>query len=85
MDTCLSKDYNYKVVGDQINHSDDILTPEALNFIMSLQQKFGDTRESLLSERNIMQANIDNGIFPNFLDETVNVRNSDWKVNPIPS
>tara|TARA_Y100001970_G_scaffold182100_1_gene221609 strand:- start:39 stop:1631 length:1593 start_codon:yes stop_codon:yes gene_type:complete len=85
MDTCVSKNYNYQVAGKNIDGSDQILTKEALDFVMMLQDKFGSTREQLLLMRSDRQKNIDNGIFPNFLDETSSVRSADWKVGDMPS
>ena len=85
MDTCVSKEYNHQLVGGSIDGSDKILTKDAMNFVMSLQEKFGSTRDQLLLNRNNRQENIDNGIFPDFLNETRQVRSSDWKVGPMPS
>ena len=85
MDTCVSKNYNYQIAGAKIDGFDQILTEDAMNFVMSLQEKFGPTRDRLLSVRVDRQRNIDSGIFPDFLDETKDVRNSDWKINTIPS
>ena len=85
MDTCVSKEYNHKLVGGSIDGADKILTKDAMNFVMSLQEKFGSTRDQLLLNRNKRQEDIDNGIFPDFLNETRQVRSSDWKVGPMPS
>ncbi len=85
MDTCVSKEYNYQLIGRSIDDASKILTRDAMNFVMSLQEKFGSTRDQLLLKRNERQENIDNGIFPDFLSETQKVRSSDWKVGPMPS
>ena len=85
MDTCVSKEYNHQLVGGSIDGADKILTKDAMNFVMSLQEKFASTRDQLLLNRNKRQDNIDNGIFPDFLNETRQVRSTDWKVGPMPS
>ncbi len=80
----MSKSYSYKITGKEIKFSENILTKDALDFVLHLQNKFGDIREELLSKRIDRQKNIDNGIFPNFLEETYDIRNSEWKVRSAP-
>lgn len=60
------------------------LTPEALLFVASLERQFRGTRDSLLAKRAERQKHIDAGVLPTFLSETVHIRESDWKVAPIP-
>ncbi len=63
----------------------DILTPEALEFIVNLHQKFNNTRLDLLNKRVTREEKINNGEMPDFLPETAHVRNSEWKVAPLPN
>ena len=63
---------------------DEILTPEALRFVASLQRTFGERREELLGRRVEAQKRIDSGVLPDFLPETEQIRKADWKVAPIP-
>jgi len=63
---------------------DEILTPEALDFIADLQRTFGPRRAELLARREEIQAKLDGGWLPDFLPETQHVRDGDWKVAPIP-
>ena len=49
---------------------DEILTPEALRFVASLQRTFGARREELLARRVEAQKRIDSGVLPDFLPET---------------
>ena len=63
---------------------DEILTPEALRFVASLQRTFGVRREELLARRVEAQKKIDSGVLPDFLPETAQIREGDWKVAPIP-
>lgn len=62
----------------------DILTPEALAFVARLERTFGATRRSLLKARGEKQAKIHEGNLPDFLKETENIRQGDWKVSPPP-
>jgi malate synthase len=64
---------------------DEILTPDALRFVASLQRTFGARREDLLARRVEAQKRIDSGLLPDFLEETEGIRRGDWKVAPIPA
>ncbi len=75
---------DYKIVGDLFDGSEEILTSDAMNFVISIQNKFGEKRLELLQNRGDNQANIDDGKFPDFLEQTRSVREADWKVNSVP-
>jgi malate synthase len=62
-----------------------ILTPEALAFVAELQRRFGPERERLLAARSERQERLDAGELPDFLDETREIRDSDWKIAPVPA
>jgi malate synthase len=62
----------------------EILTPDALAFVASLQHEFGGRRTELLAARQDRQARIAAGELPGFLPETVHVREGDWRVAPAP-
>ncbi len=62
----------------------DILTPEALQFLVRLSRKFEPNRTELLKKRQIRQKEINGGKLPDFLPETKSIRESEWKVAPIP-
>ena len=62
----------------------EVLTPEAVAFVASLQREFGPTREALFKKRAERQAAFDAGSLPDFLPETRHVREGDWKVAPVP-
>jgi malate synthase len=62
----------------------EILTPEALGFVASLQRRFGPTRDELLRRRIVRQARLDAGELPEFLPETREVREGDWTIAPVP-
>jgi malate synthase len=61
-----------------------ILTPEARAFLLKLGAAFEPRRQELLARRRTVQQDIDNGKLPDFLPETAGIRQSDWKVAPIP-
>src|SRR6202165_4090357 len=61
-----------------------ILTPEAHAFLLKLGAGFEPRRQELLARRRTVQQDIDNGKLPDFLPETAGIRQSDWKVAPIP-
>lgn len=63
---------------------DEILTPEALAFIAGLERKFRARRDELMARRQEIQEKLDSGWLPDFLEETKDIREGDWKVAPIP-
>jgi malate synthase len=64
---------------------DEVLTPEALNFIGELHRRFDATRKALLAEREAKQKRYDEGALPDFLPETAQLREDEWQVGPIPA
>jgi malate synthase len=65
--------------------SSEILTKGALDFVTSLATEFEPRRQELLERRRVRQREIDAGKLPDFLAETKSIRDSDWKVAPIPA
>ena len=61
-----------------------ILTPEALAFVAKLQRKFDARRQELLARRAARQKEFDTGKLPDFLPETKEVRESEWRISPQP-
>jgi malate synthase len=64
---------------------EELLSPEALAFVAELHRRFDGTRRELLAARAERQARIDAGELPGFLPETREVRESDWRVAPVPA
>ncbi|HET8827004.1 MAG TPA: malate synthase A [Terriglobales bacterium] len=62
----------------------EILTPEASRFLHKLAREFQARREELLGKRRARQERIDAGELPDFLPDTVSIREQDWRVAPIP-
>ena len=64
----------------------EIVTPEALLFIATLQRGFGVRRAELLTARATRQQDWDAGKLPDFLPETAHIRADDsWRVNACPA
>ncbi len=63
----------------------EILTPEAVAFVVDLQRTFNERRKTLLSARQERQKRIDAGEKPAFLEETRGIRESAWTVAPLPA
>jgi malate synthase len=76
--------------GVQINRPVDpayqsILSPAALAFVADLHRRFNPRRRELLRARDERQAEIDAGANLDFLPETLEVRQADWRVGPAPA
>jgi malate synthase len=63
----------------------EILTPEAVAFVVDLQRTFNQRRKDLLAARHERQKRLDAGEKPNFLAETKSVRDAEWTVAPLPA
>jgi malate synthase len=64
---------------------EEILTTEALGFVERLHRELNPTRLELLAERRERQLDLDAGVNPGFLEETREIRQSDWRVAPAPA
>jgi malate synthase len=63
---------------------DEILTPDALEFVAALEGEFGDRRRELLEARAQRRARLAGGEKLQFLPDTESVREGDWTVAPEP-
>ncbi|CAO3647315.1 unnamed protein product [Mucor fragilis] len=58
----------------------EILSPQALQFVATLQRIFNPTRKTLLQKRVLRQQALDRGVLPDFLPETAFIRNDpNWR------
>jgi malate synthase len=73
-----------KITGEILPAYEDILTPEALALVDKLHRAFEPRRQELLAARVERTRRLDAGEIPDFLPETKNVREGDWKVAPVP-
>lgn len=65
---------------------EQILTPQALAFLVRLHREFNGRRKALLQKRVERQKQIDAGANPGFLPETEAIRqDASWKVAPTPA
>ncbi|MFZ6639861.1 malate synthase A [Undibacterium sp. TC4M20W] len=62
----------------------EILTPEALALVAKLSRAFEPRRQELLAARVERAKRLDAGETPDFLPETLHIREGDWKIAPIP-
>ena len=64
---------------------EEILTPEALEFVAQLEGEFGGRRRDLLAARAERRERLRAGGMLDFLPETREIRESDWRVGPVPA
>ena len=67
-----------------MDRSQEILTPDALEFVKALHRRFDARRKALLAERAERQRGFDAGELPDFLPGTAYIRESAWTVGSIP-
>jgi malate synthase len=65
--------------------TEEVLTLEALKFVVDLERRFGPRRRELLAARAERQKRLDAGERPDFLPQTAEIRKSDWVVAPLPA
>jgi len=73
-----------EVLGEITPAFSEVLTPEALAFVAKLQRHFGTRRKQCLERRQERQRRLDQGEGLDFLPETKQIREDDWKCAPIP-
>src|SRR5205807_4046524 len=64
---------------------DEILTPDALEFVAELQHRFGPRRRELLEARARRRARLRAGEILDFLADTRAIRDGEWSVAPAPA
>lgn len=74
-----------EITGKYTSEFAEILTPEAIEFVVTLQRKFNKRRLELLQARVERQKDLDKGILPDFLPETKSIRDGSWTVAPVPA
>jgi malate synthase len=63
----------------------ELLTPDALEFLTELHQRFDARRRSLLAARGDRQERLDEGELPDFPEATRDIRDAEWRVGEIPA
>jgi len=74
-----------KVMGEITPEYATMLTDDALTFLAHLAVRFETHRQQLLEQRIARQQQLDAGVMPDFLAETVAIRHSEWQVAPTPA
>ncbi|MEV4656742.1 malate synthase A [Micromonospora sp. NPDC049301] len=69
-----------EVTGPMHPRYDEILTPEALAFLADLHRAFDPRRRDLLDLRRRREADLADGAMLDFLPETREIREADWRV-----
>ncbi|MER7003840.1 malate synthase A, partial [Dactylosporangium sp. NPDC000555] len=73
----------YKIIGPLAERYDEVLTPEALDFLVALDDRFAARRAALLDIRRARRARFATGQMPDFLPETARIRQDPtWRVAP---
>jgi len=62
-----------------------ILTPEAVAFVVRLARAFGPRRAELMAARAVRQREFDAGKLPDFLASTQAIREGNWTCAPVPA
>src|SRR4051794_41219944 len=73
-----------RVVGPDVERSEEVLTPAALEFVADLQTRFGGHRDALLAARAVRHAEIAAERRIDFRPETAEIRDGDWRGPPPP-
>ena len=74
-----------KVIGPLSDPHKEIFSEPAQVFLTALCQKFAPRLDELLNQRTTFQARIDQGQLPDFLQDTVDIREGSWKIMGIPN
>ena len=84
--TSINPPNGVQVLGEVRPEWAEILTPDALQLVATLQREFGPRREELLARRVERAAQIEQGVRPDFLPETAAIRADDsWRIAPMPA
>ncbi len=73
-----------EIVGPVPEEYAPVLSTPALLFVANLERTYREMRRQLLTDRKEQQARYKDGEKPSFLEDTVEIREGDWKVAEIP-
>jgi malate synthase len=73
-----------QVLGGSVERSEEILTPEALEFLAGLHERFAGRRDELLAARAGRREEASRTGRLDFLEETRGIREADWRVAAAP-
>ena len=69
----------------RVEGAQTLLTPDALEFLTELHERFEPRRRSLLAARAERQKKFDAGELPDFPESTRDIREGEWRVGEIPA
>ncbi|WP_035841100.1 malate synthase A [Kitasatospora azatica] len=72
------------VAGPRVPRAEEVLTPEAVSFVVGLHRAFEGRRQELLARRHTRRAEIAQAGTLDFLPETAEIRAADWQVAEAP-
>jgi malate synthase len=75
---------NLELRGASESGFEEVLLPEALEFVAELEHEFGGRRRELLEARQARRGRLRQGELLDFLPDTREVRESGWRVAPAP-
>ncbi len=73
-----------EITGKSSSDFAQVLTPEALIFLETLEGEFGPRRCALLAARTDRQKEINAGTMPDFLAGSPGIRSTYWQIAPVP-
>ena len=73
-----------KIMNPLSEVEEQVLNPKTVALIESLHDNFENQRRKLLESREILQKEMDDGKSPDFLNQTKDIRESNYEVSPIP-
>jgi malate synthase len=74
-----------EVNGPDVDRWDEVLTPDAIQFVADLHRRFAPTRDELLARRAQRRAEVARTGRLTFLPETAHIRDGDWQVARAPA
>ncbi len=75
---------NRITITQQTPHSDTVLRPQAMAFLVTLHDTFASRITELLQARSSRQESYNAGYFPDFNPDTVDIREAEWTAAPLP-
>ncbi|WP_327065859.1 malate synthase A [Kitasatospora sp. NBC_01250] len=72
------------IAGERVARAEEVLTPEAVAFVVGLHRTFEGRRQELLARRRTRRAEIARAGTLDFLPGTAEIRAADWQVAPAP-
>ena len=73
-----------RLADTKVARQEEVLTPQALEFLSHLHRKFDARRRQLLEARQDRQKRFNAGEKPNFLESTKAIREGKWSIAPLP-